>query len=175
MARSDLIHADAIRLEEKLLALWERTGDDSLRQLAHGEEIRGPLTGGRGDETRMGTRPCLSEAGLSEGGHPAAARQVHRYALQQGSSPTELAHAKRQAEQERLDWTSTCLMNCYKNTADGQVFALLFDLNKGPFLQAIQSKVRRCAASIDPQDVLQEVFLNIYRYPNRFLAATRST
>jgi RNA polymerase sigma factor (sigma-70 family) len=37
-------------------------------------------------------------------------------------------------------------------------------------LHAIQCNLRRSFHRIDPQDVLQEVFLNIYRYPHRFLA-----
>lgn len=73
-------------------------------------------------------------------------------------------------EQERSDWTSTCLMNTYKNTGDAAVFALLFELNRASFLQAIQAKLRRGHGNVDAQDVMQEVFLNIYRYPHRFLA-----
>lgn len=73
-------------------------------------------------------------------------------------------------EQERVDWLSTALMNCYKNTGDPAVFALLFELNRAAFLHAIHCSLRRVHHHIDEQDVLQEVFLNIYRYPHRFLA-----
>jgi len=73
-------------------------------------------------------------------------------------------------EQQQNDWYSTALMNCYKNTADPDVFALLFELNEGSFRQAIQSRLRRTATAVHAEDVLQEVFLNIYRYPHRFLA-----
>jgi RNA polymerase sigma factor (sigma-70 family) len=60
-------------------------------------------------------------------------------------------------------------MDTYKNTGDTKVFALLFELNRASFLSAIQAKVRRGSGHVDAQDVLQEVFLNIYRYPRRFL------
>lgn len=73
-------------------------------------------------------------------------------------------------EQERADWLSTSLMDCYKNTGDPAVFALLFELNRAAFLHAIRCSLRRVHHPIDEQDVLQEVFLNIYRYPHRFLA-----
>lgn len=73
-------------------------------------------------------------------------------------------------EQDYSDWVSTCLMDAFKNTGDAAVFALLFELNRGSFLQAIQSSLRRAYQHVDPQDVLQEVFLNIYRYPHRFHA-----
>jgi RNA polymerase sigma factor (sigma-70 family) len=46
---------------------------------------------------------------------------------------------------------------------------MLFELNRDSFMGAIQSRVRRGNGTVDAQDVLQEVFLNIYRYPRRFL------
>jgi RNA polymerase sigma factor (sigma-70 family) len=73
-------------------------------------------------------------------------------------------------EQDFADWVSTCLMDCYKDTGEPAVFALLFELNRGSFLHAIQSNLRRSFHHVDAQDVLQEVFLNIYRYPHRFHA-----
>ena len=69
-----------------------------------------------------------------------------------------------------VDWVSTCLMDSYKDTGDPAVFALLFELNRASFLYAIQCNLRRSFHHVDPQDVLQEVFLNIYRYPHRFQA-----
>jgi len=69
-----------------------------------------------------------------------------------------------------VDWVSTCLMDSYKDTADSHVFALLFELNRASFLYAIQCNLRRSYHQVDAQDVLQEVFLNIYRYPHRFQA-----
>jgi len=67
-----------------------------------------------------------------------------------------------------LDWVSTVLMDVFKRTEDPAVFALLFELNRASFLHAIQNGLRRCHRHVDAQDVLQEVFLNIYRYPHRF-------
>jgi RNA polymerase sigma-70 factor (ECF subfamily) len=73
-------------------------------------------------------------------------------------------------ERERNDWVNTCLMDAFKNTGDAEVFALLFELNRSSFMQAISSRLRRCRTCVDADDVLQESFLNIYRYPHRFLA-----
>jgi RNA polymerase sigma factor (sigma-70 family) len=69
----------------------------------------------------------------------------------------------------RRDWISTALMDCYKRSGDQQVFAAIYDLNRSSFLAAIRSKLRRTVSNVDPHDALQEVFLNIYRYPHRFL------
>ncbi|HZN37259.1 MAG TPA: RNA polymerase sigma factor [Planctomycetota bacterium] len=73
-------------------------------------------------------------------------------------------------ERERSDWVNTCLMDAFKNTGDAEVFALLFELNRRSFMQAISGRLRHCRSCVDAEDVLQESFLNIYRYPHRFLA-----
>ncbi len=88
--------------------------------------------------------------------------------LAQGKGPLEGMEPPQ--GQELSDWTSTSLMNAYKSTGDVQVFALLYELNQGAFLAAIHGKLRRGSSRVDAHDVLQEVFLNIYRYPHRFLA-----
>ena len=72
--------------------------------------------------------------------------------------------------QEHFDWINTALMQCFQRTGDSQVFALLYELNEASFGQAIRSRVRRTFTRVDERDVLQEVFLNIYRYPHRFVA-----
>lgn len=122
----DLSLATTSTLGQRLLELWERTGDECLRQLAETE----------GCDTGIGDAGAMADLDAAT----------------------------------RLDWTSTALMNCYKNTGDSQVFATLYELNEVPFMQAIQGKVRRSGSMVDPHDVLQEVFLNIYRYPHRFVA-----
>ena len=71
----------------------------------------------------------------------------------------------------RSDRISTALMACFKTTGESRVFGLLFELNEASFLQAVQQRVRRSHLPIDPHDVVQEVFLNIYRYPHCFVAA----
>jgi RNA polymerase sigma-70 factor (ECF subfamily) len=90
-----------------------------------------------------------------------------------GRSLTEDPDAPRLAElppQEHFDWINTALMQCFQRTGDSQVFALLYELNEASFAQAIRGKVRRTFTRVDERDVLQEVFLNIYRYPHRFMA-----
>ncbi|MEC8652592.1 MAG: RNA polymerase sigma factor [Planctomycetota bacterium] len=89
-------------------------------------------------------------------------------ALSQGKAPFEGASVA--TDQLFVDWVSTCLMDAYKSTGDSAVFALLFELNSPSFLHAIQCNLRRSYHRVDAQDVLQEVFLNIYRYPARFQA-----
>ena len=95
-------------------------------------------------------------------GSPALQALAHGRAPQPGASVD--------TAQQFVDWVSTSLMDCYKDSGNSAVFALLFELNRASFLYAIQCNLRRSYHHVDPQDVLQEVFLNIYRYPHRFLA-----
>lgn len=74
--------------------------------------------------------------------------------------------------QEHGDWVDTCLMRAFQRTADNEAFALLFERNHASFLQAIRALLRRSSACVDANDVLQEAFLNICRYPHQFHAET---
>ena len=82
--------------------------------------------------------------------------------LAEGSHPWEDQPLRE--GQERSDWISTCVMNCFKNSGDTQVFSLLYELNEDAFLHAVQSKSRRTGGHVDAHDVVQDVFLNIFRY-----------
>lgn len=74
------------------------------------------------------------------------------------------------ADARGRDAVSTALMEAYRDTRDAEVFGLLYELNRGTFLRSIKSAMRRMRICATEQDVLQEVFLNVYRYPDRFLA-----
>jgi RNA polymerase sigma factor (sigma-70 family) len=51
------------------------------------------------------------------------------------------------------------------------VRGLLYELNRPQLLHQVTGRLRRYQSRSDPQDVLQEVFFNVYRYPHRFDAA----
>ena len=93
-------------------------------------------------------------------GHAALGR------LADGAEPHD--GAAFESKQDRSDWISTCLMDAFKQTGDAGVFALLFECNEAAFLVALQTQLRRTHTHVDAADVLQEAFLNIYRYPHRF-------
>lgn len=88
--------------------------------------------------------------------------------LSEGQSPAGMPEAA--TAEARLDLVSTSLMRCFKDTEEPRVFAVLFELNQQAFLHAVHSHLRRVHLHVDAGDVVQEVFLNIYRYPHRFLA-----
>lgn len=60
------------------------------------------------------------------------------------------------------------LMCVYRDTRSVAVFNLLFEFNYKPFLSLIFSRLKRYGSLNDPQDILQEVFISIYRYPRSF-------
>lgn len=66
------------------------------------------------------------------------------------------------------DALSTRLMEAYKARGSKEAFALLYELNQEDFLRLIYHHLRRAYYPVDPADVLQEVFFNVYRYPYKF-------
>ena len=65
---------------------------------------------------------------------------------------------------------STRLMEIFRDTGNTGAFSLLYELNYRPFFISILSRIRRHHYLLDAHDVLQEVFVNIYRYPYKFRA-----
>ena len=66
------------------------------------------------------------------------------------------------------DMLCTRLMEHFKSTGSGAAYSLLFEIVSRQFLTTISNRLRKHYFLLDPQDVLQEVFFNIYRYPYRF-------
>lgn len=66
------------------------------------------------------------------------------------------------------DRVSTELMGIFRATRANEAFALLYELNQEGIQRLIYHHLRRSFFTVDAADVLQEVFFNIYRYPDRF-------
>ncbi len=81
-----------------------------------------------------------------------------------------LEDTERSADSKR-DALSTQLMEFFRLYKSRATFGLLYELNGQHLLQQVGGRLRRYQSKADPQDVLQEVFVNIYRYPQRFNAA----
>jgi len=84
------------------------------------------------------------------------------------SQLTEVLQDPTRGEEARRDLLATRLMEAYRVTSSRAAFGLLYELNGRHLLQLVASRLRRYQSKADPQDVLQEVFVNIYRYPHRF-------
>lgn len=85
-------------------------------------------------------------------------------ALWVGAAGSERARA---AEDDGL---STRLMDHFRLTGDGAAFEDLMQRNAPMLRRMILARLRATHASVDVNDVLQDTFFNIYRYPSRFRA-----
>ena len=63
---------------------------------------------------------------------------------------------------------ASLLMEGFSRTRNLDAFSLLYELTHPQILLVILKRTRFSHPSIDPRDVLQDVFLSIYRYPHRF-------
>jgi RNA polymerase sigma factor (sigma-70 family) len=63
---------------------------------------------------------------------------------------------------------ASLLMEAFSRTQDLECFSLLYELCHRQILLVILKRLRFAHPGIDPKDVLQDVFLSIYRYPHRF-------
>ncbi|HEX5051764.1 MAG TPA: RNA polymerase sigma factor [Planctomycetota bacterium] len=88
--------------------------------------------------------------------------------LQLAEGGVPFADAAMANDEQRSNMVSTCLMRAFRDTGDAEVFALLYELNHDRFLRQVQGHLSHKRACVDPNDVVQESFLNIYRYPHRF-------
>ncbi|MCP5021872.1 MAG: RNA polymerase sigma factor [bacterium] len=66
------------------------------------------------------------------------------------------------------DALSTQLMEAFRLHMHRGSFGLLYELNSSNLLTQVSRRLRRYSCRIDGLDVLQEVFVNVYRYPHRF-------
>ncbi|RKY21752.1 MAG: hypothetical protein DRQ55_03145 [Planctomycetota bacterium] len=73
----------------------------------------------------------------------------------------------RTAERQQLD---TALMDTFRELGSVTAYTLLVELNHKPFTLIAARQLRMMGGRSDPQDVVQEAFLAIYRYPTRFRA-----
>jgi RNA polymerase sigma factor (sigma-70 family) len=66
---------------------------------------------------------------------------------------------------------ATALMDLFRCTGDQEVFDCLVQWVAPQLLVRIRSRLRSLGASHDPQEMLQDAIVNIYRYPDRFNAS----
>ncbi len=132
-----------------------------LRRL--GKDVQDPSLGLLADEFDflLGEEPGALDGGSSESHGKGDSGQFS--GVQNGRVAKEVVENFR-------DRLSTRLMDAYRVSGDPAAFGLLYEVNSRLFLNIISARLRKFYFSLDPQDVLQEVFFNIYRYPHKFNA-----
>lgn len=87
-------------------------------------------------------------------------------------SADELKEIEGQLQKNSRQFETVCdeLMDSYRVQGSAESFSLLYQLNRNRFSRIIQLLLRGKAKCLDVDDVLSEVFLAIYLYPNKFRA-----
>ena len=80
----------------------------------------------------------------------------------------EIVDDKGRSLDEVRSHLSTQLMEQFRRTCARGCFGLLYELNRTHLLGQVVQRLRRYQSRADANDLLQEVFFNIYRYPRRF-------
>lgn len=62
----------------------------------------------------------------------------------------------------------TALMDTFRVHRSLEAYSLLYELNFREFMLVIQKRLRFVSSSIDAHDILQDVFVSIFRYPHKF-------
>jgi RNA polymerase sigma factor (sigma-70 family) len=62
----------------------------------------------------------------------------------------------------------TSLMTLWRDDRRSECFEALYEFSRAPVLQWIRTLVHRGQAALDPIDLLQDTFVNVYRYPSAF-------
>lgn len=63
---------------------------------------------------------------------------------------------------------NTCLMDNFRCHRNLESYSLIYELNHREFLMVIGKRLRFLHASLEPTDILQDVFFSIFRYPHKF-------
>lgn len=73
---------------------------------------------------------------------------------------------KREADSDA--WLGTALMTLYRDTRSRECFEALYSTSRPAVERWILSLVRSGAPRLDADELVQETFINVYRYPNAF-------
>lgn len=72
---------------------------------------------------------------------------------------------------DRQPALATALMDLFRRTGDAEVFECLVQCVTPQLWARVRSRLRGLGSQFDPHEVLQDVIVNIYRYPDRFQAS----
>lgn len=83
---------------------------------------------------------------------------------------TQAAPLPGESEELYQNRISTSLMALYRDTGQREAFEALYALAGGSVLRWIQTLLRKGQGALDPAELLQDTFVNVYRYPAGFRA-----
>ncbi len=96
---------------------------------------------------------------------PAAPAALQPLVRGHGTSAGPLPGESEDRYENRL---ATGLMALFRDTGRAEAFEALYALARPSVLRWIQALLRKGQSSLDPAEVLQDTFVNVYRYPASF-------
>ena len=69
------------------------------------------------------------------------------------------------------DALATALMDMFRRTRSREAFDTLVELTRDQLLARVRTRSRYLAGGVDPHELLQDAYINIYRYPDKFDAS----
>ena len=144
------------------------------RPLAWSEEAAPPrpahrLPGGRAEsaEAGPGRRPSAAE-GLAARLEPYASVRLQLARRARNGADAHPDPRGAESAEDYLNRMGTALMALFRDTADREGFDALYALTRDSVLAWIKSLLVRGSAGLDPNELLQDTFVNVYRYPRSF-------
>ncbi len=110
-----------------------------------------------------------TESNLSSRSPSAVERAAEVLALYDDSTVTALAPPT--GEREQAAAHATALMDLYRRTGSSEAFESLVAVAGPELFARVRSRLRRLGATLDPHEVLQDAIVNVFRYPDRFVAS----
>ena len=105
---------------------------------------------------------CPRNDGLQPSARPCSGQGGGRHGTE------ESAENRRCSVSADLDQRATTLMVTYRDTRSHDAFEALINLTHDQLLQRVRVRSRSLGGRVDPQELLQDAFINMFRYPSRF-------
>jgi RNA polymerase sigma factor (sigma-70 family) len=98
-----------------------------------------------------------------------ALASARRLLAQRGEPDPVVRFAVQECDVVRLrEATQTALMDLYRRSGDRDVFERLVAVAEPALGNRVRLRLRCLRCGLDPGEVLQDVLINVYRYPDRF-------
>lgn len=109
------------------------------------------------------------------GPHGEPAADWRRAAAERGPEAEAWAvlerHGEDALEDPCPDALATTLMDLFRRTGSSEVFEALVKLSQDQLLRRVRARTRFLGDYVDADELLQDAYINIYRYPDRFDAS----
>lgn len=101
-------------------------------------------------------------------GRERSLQRAHALLQERGCSPLETPDGELR---DKAAACATALMDLFRRTGESDVFEALVEVATPELMMRVRSRLRSLGGQFDPHEVLQDAIVNIFRYPDRFVAS----